>query len=78
MENVVLLVRARALAATGEGRRRREAAGLSIRELAAAIGVDAPTLSRWELGRMRPRRASALRWLAILDEVSGSMPEVHA
>jgi transcriptional regulator with XRE-family HTH domain len=48
----------------------REAAGLSVRELAAEIGVEAATLSRWETGRCRPRRPAALRWAAAVEALS--------
>jgi DNA-binding transcriptional regulator YiaG len=71
------LIDARRRARSGEGRRLREAAGLSLRELAAQVGVDAATLDRWERGLARPRRAAALRYqtvLAALAELSGSVP----
>jgi transcriptional regulator with XRE-family HTH domain len=70
--DIATLVQARQLGRSGEGRRLREAAGLSLRELADAIGVEPGTLSRWETGRCRPRQRAALRWLTILDSLSSA------
>lgn len=56
----------RALASIGEARRIREAANVSLRELAQEVDVHASTLSRWEAGEHRPRRSEALRWEAAL------------
>ncbi len=47
------------------GREMREQLGLSQRELAAMIQVNASTLSRWESGQRRPRGKPAKRYLAI-------------
>jgi transcriptional regulator with XRE-family HTH domain len=63
------LVRGRRLAREGRGRFLREAAGLSLRELAAAIGVDVATLSRWEHGSSRPRTRAAMRWVEACDAI---------
>lgn len=52
----------------------RRAAGLTLRQAAELLGVDAPTLSRWERGRQPrpPRDAMYLRaietWLANDEE----------
>jgi transcriptional regulator with XRE-family HTH domain len=48
----------------GQGRALRTAAGLSVRQLAKELDVDAATLSRWERGEARPRPSSAARWVA--------------
>ncbi len=56
------IVSIRQLARSGEARRIREAAGLSLRELAAAVGVDAASISRWERGLSAPRVHHALAW----------------
>jgi transcriptional regulator with XRE-family HTH domain len=42
-------------------------AGLSVRELAEALGVNASTLYRWEKGISRPRPAQAGRWLEVVE-----------
>jgi transcriptional regulator with XRE-family HTH domain len=78
MFSVVELARARQLGRSGQGRRAREAAGLSVRELAAAVGVEAGTLSRWETGRCRPRADAALRWLTTLDSLASETSEVDS
>ena len=57
-------VRARLLGPTGRGRKLRAQAGLSLSELAAFVGVDTATLSRWERGQARPRGPSGERWAA--------------
>jgi transcriptional regulator with XRE-family HTH domain len=53
----------------GRGRVVREHAGLSLRDLVHAVGVDAATLSRWETGRSMPRRAAAVRWVEACDAI---------
>jgi len=73
LQDVEKISRARSLTASGEGRRKRELASVTMRELASAIGVDAATLSRWETGTTSPRGAAAIRWLDALRvlEVGG-------
>lgn len=66
MTPILLLSQARSLTRDGDGRRRREAAAISLRELALAINVTPSTLSRWETGRSRPRASAALRWAEAL------------
>jgi hypothetical protein len=69
MEEITLLIRGRTLGRTGRGRAIREQAGLSLRELARIVQVDAATLSRWERGDVRPRQAGAARWLTACDAI---------
>lgn len=45
---------------------RRESLGIAQSELARRIGVTQPTISNWEAGRARPRRAEAQRLAAAL------------
>src|SRR5687768_4809439 len=59
------------LPSPAECRRIRIAAGVSLREAAAPIGVDAMTLWRWENGRARPRREHAMRYRKLLDALEG-------
>jgi DNA-binding transcriptional regulator YiaG len=65
------LIRVRRLAATGAARAMREDAGLSLSELADAAQVHKVTVFRWEHGQRRPRGTAALRYLEVLDELSG-------
>ncbi|HKH88624.1 MAG TPA: helix-turn-helix transcriptional regulator [Acidimicrobiales bacterium] len=69
MTDVSLLIRGRRLADDGRGRRLRERAGLSVSELAHALGVDVGTLSRWETGKAKPRPESALRWASACEAI---------
>ncbi|WP_167880601.1 helix-turn-helix domain-containing protein [Nocardioides guangzhouensis] len=58
--------RARELAETGEGRRIRERAGVTLGELAAAIGTSGPVLSRWEAGEAVPQGEAATDWARVV------------
>ncbi|MFJ7590817.1 helix-turn-helix domain-containing protein [Streptomyces sp. NPDC097617] len=57
----------RRLAAVGEARAVRIARRISLREMAATLGVRPSTVSRWETGRAVPRSAVALRWADLLS-----------
>lgn len=73
--DLIALLRARRYAADGTGRRLREAAHLSLRDLAAAAGLSYSTVSRWETGVSRPRGGGAIRYgrlLGDLEEFSGA------
>lgn len=67
---LLAIARGRALARTGQGRRIREQANVSQRELAVAAEVHPATLSRWERGESRPRSAAALRYEAALGALA--------
>src|SRR4051812_13692428 len=67
------LARACAMAASGEGRRISEEAGVSLTPMAAATGASVPTLSRWERGLAKPRGDTAIRWVMALDELAGAV-----
>lgn len=71
-ENVQQLAMVRHLARTGEARRRRTAARLSLSEVAQAVGVSAPTISRWERGQRMPRGAHAVAFLQLLESIDDS------
>lgn len=66
-DHVLDLTAVRALARSGRARELRLAAGLSLAELAAAIGVAAPTIHRWEIAARRPHGNAAIRYGAVLD-----------
>lgn len=70
------LVRVRSLAQRGTARRIRLKAGLSHAEIASPVGVTPATICRWELGERRPRGAAALRYLELLDALSGAKSSV--
>jgi transcriptional regulator with XRE-family HTH domain len=63
LQDLVLLRRA---LADGTARRLREAAGLSLADVARPAGVTAATISRWESGTRTPRAEQALRYAAVL------------
>ena len=79
-----LLARAqayRSLPEPFERRKIRERAGLSQSDLARALGVSAPALSRWEAGARVPRRDHLIEYVGLLeklvnDEDLGYHPEV--
>jgi DNA-binding transcriptional regulator YiaG len=62
-------MRARSLAASGEGRRIRLEANVSLREMAPDVKAHWSTIARWETGETRPRGEAARRWVALLDEL---------
>ncbi len=64
-----LLLIARRASADGGARRMREKARLSTREVAAAVGTTAATISRWETAARRPSGAPAVRWAKLLKHL---------
>jgi DNA-binding transcriptional regulator YiaG len=70
MEETMRLVLVRRMAASGAAKAIREAAGLSLSEAAAGAGVATMTVWRWENNSRRPSGAAALRYLALLEELS--------
>jgi DNA-binding transcriptional regulator YiaG len=66
---VIEMARVRRLLATGEARKIRECAGVSLAEVARAIGVGSPTVHRWERLQRRPRGDVGLRYLELLDDL---------
>lgn len=69
-DEVERLTQVRRMCITGEARRRRLDARLSVNELAAACGVSGLTVHRWETGSRRPRRDAALRYLNVLEKIA--------
>jgi DNA-binding transcriptional regulator YiaG len=67
--DILLVAKARRLAATGAGARAREAAGLSLSEVAAAVGVSVSALWRWEHGQRAPRGPQAAAWARLMDDL---------
>ncbi len=66
---VVELSRCRSLVASGAARSIREAAGLSLSEVAGAVGVSKAAIMLWERGDRVPRGAPALAYGRLLQEL---------
>lgn len=69
-QELLQLMAARRHAEDGTGRAIRQAAGLSMREVAEAIGATESRLSRWETGHVRPKGIVGARWAVLLDELA--------
>ncbi len=72
METTELLTHARAvgnLPNVRQRRRIREDAGVSQRDMAAALGVGLMTLNRWERGLAQPRGRHAAAYLSLLEQL---------
>ena len=67
--SISLVIRGRRLAASGEGRRLRESAGLSLAEAAREIGVTASGLGRYERGERSPRPEIAADYARLLAQL---------
>lgn len=59
------------MASTGAAKAIRQSAGVSLAEVAADVGVTRSCVHRWERGVRRPRGDAALRYLRLLEELSG-------
>lgn len=75
---LVQLTVARRHAKEGTGRAIRVAAGLSMREIADAIGASESRLSRWETDNARPTGEPAVRWAEVLAELEKHAKSVAA
>lgn len=67
--DLLLIAKARRLSRSGEARTLREAAGLSIREVAGAIGGSPTAVWRWENGQRAPRGETAAAWAHLLEQL---------
>lgn len=63
---ILLLAWLRARMASGEAKRMREMARLSIIEASNGAGVSASALHRWERGERQPHGAGAIRYAELL------------
>jgi transcriptional regulator with XRE-family HTH domain len=68
-DDLATLIRSRELA-VARGRELREAAGLSLAEVGAAIGTSAASIQRWELGQRTPHGELAARYGALLEALA--------
>lgn len=73
---LLLLARVRRLASTGEAQALRLSAGLSLREVADAVGVSHSNLWRWEAGQRAPRGVAALAWGCLLEDLAAAQRTV--
>lgn len=62
-------VKASTLPDAVDRRRIRERAGLSLREIGEALGVDPVTVLRWERG-VQPTRSHAIAYRELLDAIA--------
>jgi DNA-binding transcriptional regulator YiaG len=71
MDDLLKLANVRAACQSGAARSLRIAAGLTLREVADAVGVAVGTLYRWETYQRRPRNSdAALRYGILLEELA--------
>ena len=68
---MVELARVRSMTKAGTARTVRIAAGLSLGEVAAAVGVSDVSVYRWEQGQRSPRGAAALKYAEVLAALLG-------
>ena len=66
---VLQLTEARRLLRSGEAREIRQAAGLSLHEVARVCGVTPGAASRWERGERRPTGDAAVSFAALLAKI---------
>jgi DNA-binding transcriptional regulator YiaG len=59
----------RASRATVSAREIRRAAGMTMAEMAAALGVSESSISRWEGGSREPEPDMLLKWAALLEQL---------
>lgn len=69
MSETTDLIRVRRMVETGAAKAVREAAGLSLAEIAKAADVTRATVWRWEAGERRPHGAAAVRYMRVLEEI---------
>lgn len=69
-QDVERLARVRGLALSGEARRIRTEARVSLADIGKACGVAESTVYRWESGLRAPRGRPAIRYLKLLDRLA--------
>jgi DNA-binding transcriptional regulator YiaG len=69
VRTVERLLQARALMASGEARRIREAAGLSLASVAPVVGADPSAIGRWERGQRIPGGRAALKYAQLIIQI---------
>jgi transcriptional regulator with XRE-family HTH domain len=74
-EDLRLIAEARELLGSGRAARIREAARLSQSEVAAALGVQPSSVSRWESGERRPSAGVAKRFAKLMRALEEGVAE---
>jgi DNA-binding XRE family transcriptional regulator len=69
VDEAVVVARGRQLAASGTARMIRESAGLSLADVAAAIGVSRQSVWAWEHGAKRPGPAAAIAYADLMQRL---------
>lgn len=64
------LAQTRTLVGTGAARPIRLSAGLSLREVAASVGVSPSTVYRWEMRQRTPRGEAAIAYGRLLAKLA--------
>jgi DNA-binding transcriptional regulator YiaG len=68
---LTLLLDARDMMESGEARRLRQRAGLSLRQAASLVGVTHMAIKRWETReRLRPRGSAGIRYACFLARLA--------
>lgn len=78
IENLVEHLRATRLPPPTQWRAIRRAAGANLRDVAAAVGVDAMTVSRWERQHSQPWPRHAAAYRRVLDALATIARELEA
>jgi len=72
---LLLLAEVREAARTGEARRVRQRARISLSEVAAVCDVDQSTVARWETDQRSPRGAAGLKYARFISKLRDAVSE---
>lgn len=78
MSEIMLLVEAHKRARSGEAKKIRQQAGLTMAQVAVVVGVDVSSVSKWESGSRKPRGEHAVKWAALLNELEQNVEPAKA
>lgn len=67
---VVVRQTVRQLIDSGEGRRLRRAANVSLGEIASEVGVTLQTIQKWETGQKYPNDLHAMKYTRVLERLA--------
>jgi DNA-binding transcriptional regulator YiaG len=70
VDDLARIAAVRAMCRSGEARRIREAARVSLREVGSAIGVDHKAIANWEVGANLPASGHALAYGAAINAIA--------